>query len=199
MKPHAHFIAKVAGLAAVACYGVAVGEPPATQPAGVVRPGGAIEVTLHDVQGPGVATTLRQRVDFRGAVVLPFAGRVVVNGVTTDRAAVAVAEALVRQGVMRSPVVTVALFEPPGQPFPDVIAAGEKLHVTLFDLTGPGTRLVVHAQVGDDGTIAVPLAGPVDVEGMTEADAGAAIAKAYREKNVIDRMTLSIFRSSPAK
>ena len=190
-------IARVAVLAALLGCVVARGEPPATRAAGVVLPGAAIDIILHDVLGPGVQTTLRQRVDSKGVIVLPFASSVAVGDLTTDRAAAAVGDALVRQGVMRSPVVTAALVEPPGGSFPDNIAAGEKLQVTVFDLTGPGKQLVVHAQVGDDGTIAVPLAGQVKVAAMTEGEAVAAIAEAYRDKNVIDRATLAIFRSSP--
>jgi protein involved in polysaccharide export with SLBB domain len=78
------------------------------------------------------------------------------------------------------------------------IAAGDVLRLTVGELTEAWGESVKHVTVGAGGEVAVPLIGRVKVAGLTEAQATAAIVKAYRDRNVMNSALVTVLKVNPA-
>ena len=73
--------------------------------------------------------------------------------------------------------------------------AGDLICVSVGNVLGPGTTTVVPVRVAGDGTAAMPyLPKAVPVAGMSDAGAAGAVAKAYREANVVERAPVRVRR-----
>ena len=158
--------------------------------------GDLVQLTLYGMTGPGVPTPFYLHVDADGSLSVPLAGMVNVDGLTTDRAAAKVSQSLSDANLVRDGVVTIGLVQPAAETglAAGPIRAGDALMVTVFDLVGPGRRLVSLAMVGTDGQIELPLAGPVKLEGLTEGQADAAVQARFSDKRVLPRATVSVLR-----
>ena len=172
---------------------------PTTNPAGVLHPGDVVEFTVYDLYGPGVATPLTVRLDEQGRVKLPMIDEVAVAGQTNDAAGLPVAKAYKAAQIVSGPMtVTVAIIataaQMPVKPGP--LARGDTLRLTVFDLTGPGKRTDADCAIAADGTITAPLAGQVKVAGLSDGDASRAIAKAYKDAQIITNASVIVLRTA---
>jgi beta-lactamase regulating signal transducer with metallopeptidase domain/protein involved in polysaccharide export with SLBB domain len=69
---------------------------------------------------------------------------------------------------------------------------GDMLAVTIYDLAGPGIQTVKNSRVTDKGMISLPLIGSIKVQGLTEVQIEKAIAKEYRDRNLIANGIMSV-------
>ena len=76
------------------------------------------------------------------------------------------------------------------------IGPGDVLEVVISDLTGPGVQTIKKAIVSaPDGTIAMPLISKgIKLAGLTDVEAQLAIAKAYRDAQIISNAQVSVSR-----
>jgi protein involved in polysaccharide export with SLBB domain len=74
------------------------------------------------------------------------------------------------------------------------IANGDLLRISINDLIGPGVAMVREFRVGDDGSVGLPIVGPVHLAGLTLVDGEVAIEKAYRKANLIQNAQNKIER-----
>lgn len=65
------------------------------------------------------------------------------------------------------------------------VRAGDRLAVTIWDLTRPNRASVLRLRVGDGGGIRLPMAGMVPVAGLSAYGASKAINQAYYDRNLI--------------
>lgn len=166
--------------------------------AGVLQPGDLVHVTIYSLIEPGRGESFDLRVGEEG-ISLPLIEVLPVRGMTTDKAAQAIASELARINVMRDAVVTLTLTKTlaESKTRPGPFEVGDMVKVSVFDLTGHGTRTEVLAQLADDGTITLPLAGSIELKGMSEAQADRAIKLAYRERNVFQTPLLTTLKLGP--
>lgn len=163
---------------------------------GKLAPGDLVVLTLFGMTAPGVATPFYLHVDESGGLSVPIVGVVDVKDLTTDRAAMKVSRAMADMNLVRDGIVTLGLLQTAAQSgvSVDAIKPGDPVQVTVFDLVGQGRRLVSLAIVGDDGAIELPLAGPVKLEGLTEAQADKAVQGRYRDRGYLPNGTVSVLK-----
>jgi protein involved in polysaccharide export with SLBB domain len=171
---------------------------PAVNPAGTIAPGDLIEVSVAGLLAPNVVTPLQVRVDAAGRAAMPRVGLIEVGGQTTDAAAARVSNAFEKAQLIRNGVCTIAIIETaaktsvPAGP----VGVGDTLRVSIADMVAPGAVTVIHAQVGRDGTVTIPLAGAVKVNGMSEADAAGAVVKSLADNKVMQDAMVIVLRTS---
>src|SRR5256885_15012303 len=68
------------------------------------------------------------------------------------------------------------------------IAEGDEIEISVFNVP----ELAVHDQVDDKGKITLPLAGAVQVAGLTSDEAGAAVAKALSDGGFVNQPQVSV-------
>jgi protein involved in polysaccharide export with SLBB domain len=181
---------------------VRVAEPAARAKvkAGPLAKGDLLSVMVADLTAPGVMTPARLRVGQDGQVALPLAGLLKVEGLTEAEAAEAVVEKYKDARLIQLPMVALVRLE--GADQADVklgpIAKGEVLRVGVSEVAGPGQVLTKTVRVDDEGRVQMPLVGPVKVEGLSENDATAAVAKRYREMNLIQSAMVTVLKVNGA-
>lgn len=163
---------------------------------GLLNPGDVVRVTLFGLYSPGGHDTFELHIAEDGSLPVPLVGPVPVKGLTSDRAAAAVSAAQAKANLQNDAIVVIGIVRSAAETRvkPAVIANGENLRITLFDITGPNDRLEVLAQTADDGTIVLPLVGALKLAGLTEMQADDAVRKAMRDKNIIENATVSVLR-----
>ena len=70
---------------------------------------------------------------------------------------------------------------------PGLIQPGDWLRVDLPELAAAGKTSVVYARVSGDGTVALPLVGPIVVGGLTTPAVEALADKAYNDAHIISQ------------
>jgi hypothetical protein len=82
---------------------------------------------------------------------------------------------------------------PATQPGARKIQAGDRMRITVDDLTGPGTETVKTIQADRDGTIQLPyLDAPVAAVGLSTAQLESAVVKAYKDANIVQMAQVSV-------
>ena len=167
---------------------------------GPITKGDLLSVVVYELMGPGKRTEFRARVAADGSVGFPLVGAVAVDGLSEAKAADAMAKALHDQNLVASAIVAVQRLESADQANVKLgpIAPGEVLRISITELAGPGVESVKTVTVADNGQIAMPLAGAIKLEGLTEADAARAIAKAYRDKHLIAGAQVTVLKVNGA-
>jgi protein involved in polysaccharide export with SLBB domain len=147
-----------------------------------------------------VRSEFKARVGADGTVGLPLIGTVTVDGLSEAKAVDAIVKALRDNNVAASAMVSVLRLESADRANVKIgpVAPGEVLRVSLMDLAGPGVETVKTAKVAANGQIAMPLAGAIKVDGLTEADAARAIAKAYADKHLISGAQVTVLKVNGA-
>jgi protein involved in polysaccharide export with SLBB domain len=69
---------------------------------------------------------------------------------------------------------------------------GDSFTVAVNDLVGLGVETTRQVQVNDDGTIKLPLLGPIKAEGLSEDELQKSIADAYRNGQIMTSAQVSI-------
>jgi protein involved in polysaccharide export with SLBB domain len=186
------------GMIKDAVIGVRVVEPAARSglKAGPIGKGDLLSVVAYDILGPGVRAEFEVRVGMDGAIGFPLVGAVPVEGLSEAKAVEAIANAVRAKNVMSSLTASVCRLESADQA--DVklgpIAPGEVLRVFITELVGVGVATVRTVEVDDQGRIAMPLVGGINVGGLTEADAAKAIVKVYRDQRLISNALVSVLK-----
>ena len=72
------------------------------------------------------------------------------------------------------------------------IGPGDLLQITIQDLAGQGLQQVESKLVSESGKVSLPYLGQVSVTGQTEAEAEAAIVKAYADAQILPRAIISV-------
>jgi protein involved in polysaccharide export with SLBB domain len=167
---------------------------------GKLAPGDLVEVSVDDLTGPGATAEFHAHVGADGEVAVPLLGPIKLVGMTPGQAERAVAKEYQTRGVIRNGVIGVRVIEPAGRAKvkPGPIGKGDLLSLAANGLTGPGARTEFKARVGADGAIGFPWIGAVRVEGLSEAQAVAAIAKAMREQRVEEGPIVAVWREQSA-
>jgi protein involved in polysaccharide export with SLBB domain len=162
--------------------------------------GDLLSVTVYDLAGPGARSEFKARVGADGTVGLPLIGTVTVDDLSEAKAVDAIVKALRDNNVAASAMVSVLRLESADRASVKLgpVAPGEVLRVTLMDLAGPGVETVKTVKVAANGQIAMPLAGAIKVDGLTEADAARAIAKAYADKHLISGAQVTVLKVNGA-
>lgn len=172
-----------------------------TQPlrAGRLDAGDLVSVTIDGLTSAGSADTLLVRVDGEGRIKLPYVGQMAVRHLTTDRAADAISKKLREKQIIVDAVVSVGIAKRASESAlkPGPLVIGDKLQITIYDLSGPALRYTAFAEVDTDGTVVLPFVGAVKLEGLSEAEADGLIAKQYKEKQVIAEAIISTLRLEP--
>jgi protein involved in polysaccharide export with SLBB domain len=78
------------------------------------------------------------------------------------------------------------------------LGPGDLLTVSMTDLAGPGVQSTKSTRVSDKGTISLWIVGPIEVKGLTEAEAERVVAKTYNAliKNPVASVTLAEARGN---
>jgi len=167
---------------------------------GPIAKGDLLSVVVYELMGPGKRSEFQARVATDGAVGFPLVGTVAVDGLSEAKAADAMAKALHDQNLVASAIVAVRRLESADQANVKLgpVAPGEVLRISITELAGPGVESIKTVKVADNGQVAMPLAGAIKVEGLTEADAARAIAKAYRDKHLIAGAQVTVLKVNGA-
>jgi polysaccharide export outer membrane protein len=72
------------------------------------------------------------------------------------------------------------------------ISPNDVLQISLTDLVVPGQETYKTQRVSQSGNISLPYVGQVKASGLTEAQLEEAIAQAYRDKNIVQNMQVSV-------
>jgi beta-lactamase regulating signal transducer with metallopeptidase domain len=75
---------------------------------------------------------------------------------------------------------------------PTKIKNGDLVAVSVMDLVGPGVETVKTARVDGDGHISLPYIGRVNAAGLTPSDLEKAIAKEFREQNLVQNPVVAV-------
>jgi protein involved in polysaccharide export with SLBB domain len=165
-----------------------------------VIPDDLLKVTISDLIAPGIETRKEVRVDPAGKISLPLVGRIGVKDLSLPEAQRAVQKAYRDANLLQNAQVEVVRLESGKHPSlkSGPIAVGEAVEFEIADLEGPGKVSKQRLTVGEDGRVALPqLAKPVDVAGLTEAEAEQAIVRAYRDADVVVNAKVSVRRLGP--
>lgn len=140
----------------------------ATQSAEVYRIGAAdvLEITVHDLEEVGKASVLSATVGENGAVSVPMAGEVPVEGLTTDEVARRVVEAY-RGRYIRNPQVSVRVAEYRSAP---IIVTGAVVRPGIHYLKrGGATLLEMLVEAGGLATLAGDVLWVLRMDATTNA------------------------------
>ena len=174
---------------------------PAATAAGqdVIAAGDLLVVYYPDLVGPGTDYARPARVGAGGVITVPHTGELKVAGLTLRAAEQAIGTRLREARVVEQARVSVDRQERAAAASvgPGPIAPGDVLRVSVLELLGPGREQVRRLHVSDDGGAGLPLLGQTRVAGMTEAEAEAAVSKAYQEAQLVDRAVVSVLRVKP--
>jgi protein involved in polysaccharide export with SLBB domain len=153
---------------------------------GPVANGDLLDVTIWELAGPATPTRLDVRVDDDGRAAFPYVGPTKLAGLSEAAAAEAVVKRYREAHLIQNPILSLSRAR--SADASDVkrgpVARGDVLRVSVWELNGPGVETRKVVKVDDEGKVTLPLID-VKVEGLREADVPAAIAKAYREQNLI--------------
>ena len=179
--------------------------PPATAPAaapvlwrptthpGCFDPGDLLEVRVNGLDEPGAVTGMAARVQADGTISLPL-----LNGpvpvVYLDRAAAGkrIGVAYREANVLSHAEVDVRRLAVAGASVAGPIGNYDLVRCEVQQLEANGRPSASVGRVDDRGLLSVPLLAPVAVAGLTETRAAAAVAKAYREANVLSQAQVSV-------
>lgn len=167
---------------------------------GKLAKGDLVAVTIDDLTAAGVTSEFRAHVGADGELPIPLVGAPKVDGLSQIGAEQAIGKEYQNRGVLRDAIIGVRVIEPAdaSKLKPGPIAKGDLLALTVYDLMGPGKRSEFQARVGADGSVGFPLLGPVAVDGLSEAKAIDAIAKALRDNNLTTSAMVSVRRLESA-
>jgi protein involved in polysaccharide export with SLBB domain len=167
---------------------------------GPVGAGDLLIVTVYDIPTPGVEMVTPVRVGGDGTAYLPFVGPVRMQDMTEIDAAAAVTRAFLNKNLAKNAAASVLRVESGQRPGVRLgpIEKGDLLRVAIENLTGPGWQDLKLTRVGPAGQITLPYVGAVDVAGRTEAVAAEAVAKAYRDKNIMQLPGVSLLKVESA-
>lgn len=167
---------------------------------GVLGERDLVVVTIHAMFGDKDAI-FERHVDGDGRIGLPWIGAVPVKGLSTDRAAAAVVAELGRTNVASNPIVTVGVLRSAADSHirPGPIAPGAPLKISIWGLTGQGPDKAseVLAVVAGDGTVVLPLAGEVKLDGTGEAEADAMVKNKLKERGIVDDAVVTVLQLEP--
>jgi protein involved in polysaccharide export with SLBB domain len=166
---------------------------------GPVGKGDLVRVSIVDLSSGTGWGPVNVRVGQDGALPLPLVA-VMVDGLGEAQAAVAVEKAYRDAGLIRTAIV--ALRRVQAAEGADVklgaIEAGDILRVAVWELNGPhatGPTLKT-LKVDEQGEVTPPMLKGVKVAGLSEAEAGRAMQKAYREQGVLPAAQLTVLKVS---
>jgi beta-lactamase regulating signal transducer with metallopeptidase domain len=180
-----------------------------------------LRISTGDDDHDGPATAARRRVVaslWPGADVSFDRGAIVVKPTVGDEARIKASKGLVEvvtvgrskhmvkatmvRLALPSGATTVVAVEPIGGLVPatkaSVIRPGDRLTVTISDLSGPGTESRVTAAIGADGTLALPFVGKANAAGRTPAEFEKDVADLYRDRKVLERAIVTVTPAEPA-
>ena len=156
-----------------------------------IGPKDLIELTVFDLEGPGLQTIKRVRVSETGKVSVPvLKDAVPVAGLSETEARRAIIDAYKQAHLLAEANVSVAVVE--ARNLKPTIGVGERITVSIMDLTGPGVETIKTARVDEDGNITLPQVGPVKAEGLRPAELEQRVVKAYNEANLLERATVAV-------
>jgi protein involved in polysaccharide export with SLBB domain len=167
---------------------------------GKLMPGDLVEITVDDLTGPGVTSVFRTHLSPDGQLAVPLLGALDLEGSKEADAERAIAREYQKRGIIKDAVVGARVVEPAAHTRlkPGLIAKGDLLSVITYDIAGPGMRKEFEVRVGPDGAIGFPWIGAVPVEGLSEAKAVEAIAKALRDARLEASPILAVCRVQSA-
>jgi protein involved in polysaccharide export with SLBB domain len=162
-----------------------------------VRPGDLLIRTVADLAGPGeYVKPVRVGADGTVPRLAHVEKPLKVEGLTLAEVEAAVASAMRDDGMMQQASVWVDRMEraEAATVEPGPIKPGDVVRFSVVDLLGPGVEQVRNLHVSEAGNIGLPVLGQTKVAGLTEAEAEAAVRRAYREKGVIEHTLVSVLR-----
>ena len=78
-----------------------------------------------------------------------------------------------------------------------VFAVGDRIQIVMSDLSSPDSKMTKTYTVDAKGVIPIPLLGSLLARGHTAAQLEDAIAQAYRDKNLVANMQVTVSRATP--
>jgi protein involved in polysaccharide export with SLBB domain len=167
---------------------------------GKLETGDLIATFVAELTGPGEVCEFLAHVGNEGDVPLPYIGPVKVGGVDESEAAELIARKYRSAGVIGTPILWVVRLQTVAESDvkPGPIEKGDLLVCGIYELAGPRVWTEHAARVDQDGRVSWPLIGPVDVAGLSEAKAIAAVDKAYRDRNFFKNPVTTLWRARPA-
>lgn len=194
---------KHVALAVILLTATIAAAQPTTNPAGTVEAGDLVEVAMFDLNAAGGEAVFQIRVDADGKLAAPWVGAITVGGKSTDVAAAAMGDAYRASNLLLKPQVTIALVTKAANSkvSPGPMGVGDTLKISVLDPATPALPRWSHinAVLAQEGTVTIPVVGPVKVVGLTEGEAAAVIAKAYEENNVLKQPMVIVLRTMAAK
>lgn len=171
---------------------------PTTQPADAVRPGDLLIVAYPDLLGMGVEYRRPGRVGADGKVSVPY----LPDGVRVEGLSLADAEKSIARELRAAQIIANAWVAIDRQERGDAasvkpgpIAPGDIVRFAAWDLSGPAAVENVRTlHVSEAGNIGLPYLGQTRVAGLTEAEAEAAIIKAYADQQIVRNAVVSLLR-----
>jgi protein involved in polysaccharide export with SLBB domain len=183
------------GVALVALLLLVAAEP-ATREA-PLQPGDLVRVTVNQLAGPNVPSDFLERVDADVWIALPLVGKLKVGKLSPAEAACAVDKIYHEMqliGAANARIEHVQLNTKP--PAPGPFAAGDFAHVQMWDLEGPGIETRLIKEVSADGKLDLPHGVSVKLAGLSDSDAEVAVAKAYHDAELINKLQVCVLRIS---
>jgi protein involved in polysaccharide export with SLBB domain len=155
-----------------------------TQP-GILQAGDWLQIEIADLVATGKTTVEYARISPAGNAAFPLLGAMHVAGESVAEAQTAAGTAYVKAKILSQPHVQIEriFLSHPGDRPATPIGPSDLVRVDVLDLNGTGIPTSVIHRVASDGTVAVPIIGPVKIAGSADdAAAAAAIAKRYVEE-----------------
>lgn len=184
-------------LVGISCVGGINSRANSEQP---LARGDLIEVTWLSTFNSRDTVAERLRVDERGQIYMPWNGSFEVAGLIPNQVAAKVPA--IHPQCLTSPdfTATVSIIErnrsleilSPYKP-------GDTLQIRIHDLMAVGEVETITTPIAPNGTVTLPLAGPVNLVGLSDATAPKAIADVYSEKKVMNKALAFVLKTSSAK
>jgi protein involved in polysaccharide export with SLBB domain len=158
-----------------------------------------LEIKLVGLNAPNSATTWSKRVNSGGQINLPLVGTIETKGLSLQELVKRINIVYFENKLVRNVRAKVAWIESGQNPSirSGPVAEGDFVRVRIFDLVAPRVVTTMVKQIGDEGTIELPLVGRPKVEGMSEAQMENAITQWYRDANLIHSAMVECLRIAP--
>jgi len=168
-------------------------RPAATKPTMPLQVGDVVEIGIDDLMAVGQTSTYATRVDAEGRVFTPLLGRLAVAGKSGDEAAQLISMAYGKANIVPRARVSIAVRNGLTDQ-PRAFVVGDTVEIQLLSLHRSGDK--IYGQLAADGTVHLPMIGPLKLMGLTEELATQALADQIKRAALEENPIFSLVRTT---